>query len=54
MEKQKKLITLTGKQLEMLYAIMKRDGTDSVSVAIGYLIKEEAERCGIKILPTIE
>lgn len=51
MEKQKKLISLTQRQWEMLDAIKNRDGVDSNSTAIGYLVLEETKRRGIEILP---
>ncbi len=54
MEKQKKLISLTTRQWEMLDAIKNRDGVDSNSTAIGYLVLEETKRRGIEILPIIK
>lgn len=51
MEKQKKLISLTQRQWEMLDAIKNRDGVDSNSTSIGYLVLEETKRRGIEILP---
>lgn len=51
MEKQKKLISLTKRQWEMLDAIKNRDGVDSNSTSIGYLVLEETKRRGIEILP---